>query len=52
MDAVSTTHGGVSLLELGDGWVNVRYVNATSHLAGLGETVHVPSEPDDAPAAG
>ncbi|MCX6373399.1 MAG: histidine phosphatase family protein [Actinobacteria bacterium] len=49
---LSTTHGGVSLLEFGGGWVNVRYANATSHLAGLGETVYVPSEPDDEPAAG
>jgi len=43
---LSTTHGGVSLLELVGGWVNVRYVNATSHLAGLGETVYVPSDDD------
>ena len=41
---LSTTHGGVSLLEFAGGWVNVRYVNATSHLAGLGETVYVPSD--------
>lgn len=41
---LSTTHGGVSLLELAGGWVNVRYVNATSHLAGLGDTVYVPSD--------
>jgi broad specificity phosphatase PhoE len=34
---LSTTHGGVSLLEFSGGWVNVRFVNATSHLAGLGE---------------
>ena len=50
---LSTTHGGVSLLEFSDGWVNVRYVNATSHLAGLGDgAVPPPSEPDDDPAAG
>jgi broad specificity phosphatase PhoE len=50
---LSTTHGGVSLLELSGGWVNVRYVNATSHLAGLGDAaVSAPSEPDDDPAAG
>ena len=49
---LSTTHGGVSLLEFSDGWVNVCYVNATSHLARLGDTVYVPSEPDDEPAAG
>jgi len=41
---LSTTHGGVSLLEFSGGWVNVRYVNATSHLAGLGDTVYVPSD--------
>jgi len=34
---LSTTHGGVSLLEFSGGWVNVRFVNATSHLAGLAE---------------
>jgi broad specificity phosphatase PhoE len=41
---LSTTHGGISLLEFAGGWVNVRYVNATSHLAGLGDTVYVPSD--------
>ena len=49
---LSTTHGGVSLLEFSGDWVNVRYVNATSHLAGLGDSVYVPSESDDAPADG
>ncbi|MCX6364160.1 MAG: histidine phosphatase family protein [Actinobacteria bacterium] len=49
---LSTTHGGVSLLEFSRGWVNIRYVNATSHLAGLGDSVYVPSEPGDEPAAG
>jgi broad specificity phosphatase PhoE len=34
---LSTTHGGLSLLEWTDGWVNVRFVNDTSHLAGLPE---------------
>lgn len=29
---LSTTHGGVSLLEWSSGWVNVRFVNGTSHL--------------------
>ena len=43
---LSTTHGGVSLLEFAGGWVNVRYVNETSHLAGLGDTVYVPSDDD------
>lgn len=32
---VSTTHGGLTMLEWSDGWVNVRFVNDTSHLAGL-----------------
>jgi probable phosphoglycerate mutase len=41
---LSTTHGGVSLLEFSGDWVNVRYVNATGHLAGLGDTVYVPSD--------
>ena len=42
---LSTTHGGVSLLEFAHGWVNVRYVNATSHLAGLGDgAVFAPSD--------
>ena len=46
---LSTTHGGVSLLEFSGGWVNVRYVNAASHLAGLEPDVYVPSV--DGPAA-
>jgi broad specificity phosphatase PhoE len=33
--ALTTTHGGVSLLEWSNGWVNVRFINDTSHLAGL-----------------
>jgi len=41
---LSTSHGGVSLLEFSRDWVNVRYVNATSHLAGLGDSVYVPSD--------
>ena len=42
---LSTTHGGVSLLEFSGDWVNVRYVNATSHLAGLGDgTLSGPSD--------
>jgi broad specificity phosphatase PhoE len=43
---LSTTHGGVSLLEFSSGWVNVRYVNATSHLAGLEPGDRVPSAPE------
>jgi broad specificity phosphatase PhoE len=29
---LSISHGGLSLVEWTDGWVNVRFVNATSHL--------------------
>jgi broad specificity phosphatase PhoE len=32
---LSTSHGGLSLIEWTDGWVNVRFANDTSHLAGL-----------------
>jgi len=35
--ALTTTHGGISLLEWADGWVNVRFINDTSHLAACGE---------------
>jgi len=50
---LSTTHGGISLLEFSGGWVNVRYVNTTSHLAGLVDrAVSASSEWDDDPAAG
>jgi broad specificity phosphatase PhoE len=49
---LSTTHGGVSLLEFDADWVSVRFVNATSHLEGIGGATYVPSQPDDAPAAG
>jgi broad specificity phosphatase PhoE len=49
---LSTTHGGVSLLEFAGGCVTVRYVNATGHLAGLDADAYVPGEPDDEAAAG
>jgi broad specificity phosphatase PhoE len=49
---LSTTHGGVSLLDFSDSWVNIRFINATSHLAGLGDTGYVPSDSADGPAAG
>jgi broad specificity phosphatase PhoE len=49
---LSTTHGGVSLLEFSDGWVNVRYVNAAEHLAGLEPDVYVPSMDDPGVDAG
>jgi len=42
--ALSTTHGGVSLLEFVQGYVHVRFVNATSHLAGLEPDTFVPSQ--------
>jgi broad specificity phosphatase PhoE len=35
--SISTTHGGLSLLEWTDGWVSVRFANDTSHLEGLAE---------------
>lgn len=43
---LSTTHGGLSLLEFSGGWVNVRFVNATSHLAGLVEAADATSHAD------
>lgn len=43
---LSTTHGGVSLLEFSGGWVNVRFVNATSHLDGLAEAADAQSGAD------
>jgi len=33
--AISTSHGGLSLVETGDRWISVRFVNDTSHLLGL-----------------
>jgi alpha-ribazole phosphatase len=33
--ALSTSHGGLTLLEASTGWVSVRFVNDTSHLLGL-----------------
>jgi broad specificity phosphatase PhoE len=41
---LSTTHGGVSLLEFAGGCVTVRFVNATGHLAGLEPDKYVPSD--------
>ena len=41
---LSTTHGGVSLLEFAGGCVTIRYVNATAHLAGLQAGVYVPAD--------
>lgn len=49
---LSTTHGGVSLLEFSEGWVNVRYMNAAEHLAGLEPDVYVPSMDDPGMDAG
>ena len=33
--ALSTSHGGLSLLETSPAWVSVRFINDTSHLLGL-----------------
>jgi broad specificity phosphatase PhoE len=41
---LSTTHGGVSLIEFAGGCVTIRYVNATGHLAGLQPDRYVPSD--------
>ena len=49
---LSTTHGGVSLLEFAGGCVTIRYVNATGHLAGLEPERYVPGEPEDESPAG
>ena len=49
---LSTTHGGVSLLEFAGGCVTIRSVNATGHLAGLEPEKYVPGEPEDEPVAG
>jgi broad specificity phosphatase PhoE len=43
---LSTTHGGVSLLEFAGGCVTIRFVNATGHLAGLEPDKYVPSDGD------
>jgi broad specificity phosphatase PhoE len=43
---LSTTHGGVSLLEFAGGCVTIRFVNATGHLAGLEPDTYVPSDGD------
>lgn len=44
---LSTTHGGVSLIEFAGGCVTIRYVNATGHLAGLEPEDYVPGQPDE-----
>jgi broad specificity phosphatase PhoE len=49
---LSTTHGGVSLLEFAGGCVIIRYVNATGHLAGLDADKYVPGGLEDEPPAG
>jgi broad specificity phosphatase PhoE len=43
---LSTTHGGVSLMEFAGGCVTIRYVNATGHLDGLEPDRYVPSDED------
>jgi hypothetical protein len=40
---LSTTHGGVSLIEFAGGCVTIRFINATGHLAGLEPDRYVPS---------
>jgi broad specificity phosphatase PhoE len=41
---LSTTHGGVSLIEFAGGCVTIRFINATGHLAGLEPDRYVPSD--------
>ena len=41
---LSTTHGGVSLIEFAGGCVTIRFVNATGHLDGLEADKYVPSD--------
>lgn len=41
---LSTTHGGVSLLEFAGGCVTIRFINATGHLAGLEPDKYVPAD--------
>jgi broad specificity phosphatase PhoE len=41
---LSTTHGGVSLLEFAAGCVTIRFVNATGHLDGLEPDRYVPAD--------
>ena len=50
--AISTSHGGVTLLETSGDWVSVRFVNDTSHLFGLdaGETDALQADAGEAPA--
>ncbi len=43
---LSTTHGGISLVEFAGGCVTIRYVNATGHLVGLEPDRYVPSDDD------
>jgi glucosyl-3-phosphoglycerate phosphatase len=43
---LSTTHGGVSLVEFAGGCVTIRFVNATGHLDGLEPDRYVPSDGD------
>ena len=37
--AISTSHGGLTLLEVSEDWISVRFVNDTSHLRGLATKV-------------
>jgi phosphoserine phosphatase len=47
--ALSTSHGGLSLLETDGDWVSVRFLNDTSHLRGLSKSLDGDA-PDEAPA--
>jgi len=49
---LSTTHGGVSLIEFAGGCVTVRFINATGHFAGLDPEKYVPGGPDDEASTG
>ncbi len=41
---LSTTHGGVSLIEFAGGCVTIRFVNMTGHLEGLEPDRYVPAD--------
>lgn len=42
---LTTTHGGLSLLEWSEGWVNIRFVNSTAHLERAGSPAAARPEP-------
>jgi broad specificity phosphatase PhoE len=49
--ALTTSHGGLTLLETSEAWVSVRFVNDTSHLQGL-TAAEGPGAPGDASPSG